>query len=199
MKNIIINIIITIIVLLSSSDGYAQSPLKGYKFYVSIIDGDTVQCITMPDVKVFSKKLGRKNRRDMKRYARLVRAVKLTYPIAIEAGRKLKEMETHLATIESKREQDKYVKSVEDSLKKAYMPILKEMSMYQGMVLLKLIDRQTGKTSFKLVQELRGKFSAFFWQNITRLFGGNLKVEYDKEGEDAMIEEIVVLYEIHAI
>ena len=67
--------------------------------------------------------------------------------------------------------------------------------MYQGMVLLKLIDRETGRTSFRLVQELRGKFAAFFWQGIARLFGANLKLEYDKEGEDALIEYLIGLYE----
>ena len=152
---------------------------------------DTSLVITLRDILVpyFKKK------RDMRIYARLVRAVKLTYPIALEANRRLKEMEAHLMTLPSEKEQRIYIKNVEDSLTKEYTPILKKMSMYQGMVLLKLIDRETGRTSFRLVQELRGKFAAFFWQGIARLFGANLKLEYDKEGEDALIEYLIGLYE----
>ena len=153
--------------------------------------GDTVLVITLRDIPVpyFKKK------RDMRTYARLVRAVKLTYPIALEANRRLREMEAHLMTLPSEKEQRIYIKSVEDSLKEEYTPVLKKMSMYQGMVLLKLIDRETGKTSFRLVQELRGKFSAFFWQGVARLFGANLKLEYDREGDDAVIEYLIGLYE----
>ncbi len=94
-----------------------------------------------------------------------------------------------------KSQQKKYVKGVEDDLKRQYTPILKRMSMYQGIVLLKLIDRETGSSSYGLVKELRGGFSALFWQGIARVFGANLKLEYDKDGDDKIIEELIILYE----
>ncbi|WP_418165095.1 DUF4294 domain-containing protein, partial [Alistipes ihumii] len=72
---------------------------------------------------------------------------------------------------------------------------LKKMTLSQGKLLIKLIDRETDQTSYELVKELRGGFRAFFWQSIARLFGANLKDTYDKEGEDMMVEELIRLYE----
>lgn len=61
---------------------------------------------------------------------------------------------------------------------------------------MKLIDRQTGRSSYALVQEFRGRFSAFFWQGIARMFGGDLKAEYDPQGDDALLEQLIELYEL---
>lgn len=69
------------------------------------------------------------------------------------------------------------------------------MTLSQGKLLIKLIDRETDQTSYELVKELRGGFRAVFWQSIARLFGANLKDTYDKEGEDMMVEELIRLYE----
>ena len=84
---------------------------------------------------------------------------------------------------------------MERALKKKYPPVLKKMTLSQGKLLIKLIDRETDQTSYELVKELRGGFRAFFWQSIARLFGANLKDTYDKEGEDMMVEELIRLYE----
>jgi len=65
------------------------------------------------------------------------------------------------------------------------------MTISEGIILIKLIDRETGDCSYELISELRGSFSAFMWQSLARLFGHNLKSEYDGEGDDAAIEEIV--------
>ena len=72
---------------------------------------------------------------------------------------------------------------------------LKKLTIKQGIILVKLIDRETGNTSYELVKQLRGSFSAFLWQSLARLFGSNLKLEYDPYGEDKLIEEIVVMIE----
>ena len=69
------------------------------------------------------------------------------------------------------------------------------MTVSEGVILVKLIDRQTGETGYQLLQELKGKFSAFMWQSIARLFGQNLKDDYDADGEDVWIENIVALIE----
>ncbi|MEG1648371.1 MAG: DUF4294 domain-containing protein [Rikenellaceae bacterium] len=161
--------------------------------YSVVEDGkEPMQQLELSTVFVFPN--NRKGRQMQKQYERLIRAIRVTYPIATTAKYKLREMENKLAHLE-KSQQRKYVKGVEQELKKEYTPILKQMSMYQGMVLLKLIDRQTGDTSYELVKELRGSFSAFFWQGIARLFGANLKSEYDKDGDDKVMEELVRMYE----
>ena len=65
------------------------------------------------------------------------------------------------------------------------------MTINQGRILIKLIDRQTGNTSYVVLEELKGNLSAFFWQSLARLFGNNLKAHYDPNGEDAEIEKII--------
>ena len=67
--------------------------------------------------------------------------------------------------------------------------------MTQGKILLKLIDRETGSTSFDIVKQMRGNFQAFMWQSVARIFGSNMKTEYDPEGEDIMIERAIQLIE----
>ena len=132
---------------------------------------------------------------DMRKYAKLVYNVKKVYPIAREADRRLKEMEAKLLQIKTSKAQKNYLNQAEKELKKEYTPVLKNMTFSQGKVLIKLIDRETHRTSYDLVKELRGGFSAFFWQGIAKIFGANLKDTYDKEGEDRVIEQIILLYE----
>lgn len=151
--------------------------------------GDTVTVIDMLPLYVFRKPA------DMRKYAKLVRNVKIVYPIAKEAKHRLAEMEKHLLTLKSRRAQKAYIKQMEKEVKGQYTPVLKRMTFAQGKILIKLIDRETEHTSYDLVKELRGGFSAFFWQGVARVFGANLKDDYDKLGEDKVIEQIILLYE----
>ena len=68
---------------------------------------------------------------------------------------------------------------------------VKKLTITQGIILVKLIDRETGHTSYEVIKDLKGGFTAFFWQGIARIFGNNLKAEYNPDGEDAKIEDIV--------
>ncbi|MDR0955314.1 MAG: DUF4294 domain-containing protein [Rikenellaceae bacterium] len=155
-----------------------------------IVDGDTLYVYQMTPIPVFAKAI------DISGQERLIRNLKIVYPIAKFANSKLHEMEQVLATMEGQpRKQQQYIKQVEKELKEQYTPILKRMSFSQGKILIKLIDRETGHTTYNLVKEMRGNFSAFFWQNLGRLFGMNLKTTYDKEGEDRLLERLIILYE----
>ena len=133
---------------------------------------------------------------DVRRYWRLVRAVKKVYPIAKEARREMEEMEERLAYLNTKQEQEAYTKSVQKRLVKKYTPILMKMTLSEGKVLLKLIDRETEFTAYQIVKDFRGGFVAGFWQALARLFGNNLKMEYDPNKRDAMLEQIVHYYEL---
>ena len=121
--------------------------------------------------------------------------VKKAYPWAKLAGEKLAQVEEHMIALETEKEQREYMKVVEKELLKDYKEDLKKLTITQGRILIKLVDRETGDTSYELVRELRGKISAVFWQALARLFGSNLKSEYDPDGEDRLIEEIVILIE----
>ena len=84
---------------------------------------------------------------------------------------------------------------MEDELREEYEGDLRKLTITQGIILIKLVDRETGDTSYELVKQFRGSFSAFFWQQLARLFGHNLKLQYEPYGEDYLIEEVVQLIE----
>jgi hypothetical protein len=110
------------------------------------------------------------------------------------AGIKLNEYDAMMAGLPEK-EQRKLLKRAEDELKAEFGDELKALNFTQGKILLKLVDRQTGNPTYHIVKELRGSFVAFFWQNLSRLFGYNLKEKYDPEGKDRDIEAIVQMIE----
>jgi hypothetical protein len=91
----------------------------------------------------------------------------------------------------SEKEQRKLYKRAEEELKAQFGEELKALTVTQGHILLKLVDRETGNPTYNIVKELRGTFVAFFWQNLSRLFGYNLKEKYDPQGKDYDIEMIV--------
>ena len=93
----------------------------------------------------------------------------------------------------------KYYKKIEEELKKEFDGDIRKMSASQGRILIKLIDRETGDTSYEILQEFRGNVSAFFWQSFSRMFGQDLKSDYDPYGDDKDIESIVQLIEAGAI
>jgi len=104
-----------------------------------------------------------------------------------------------MMTLESEREKRKYINRVEEELKEEFEDDLGNMTYTQGRLLIKLIDRETGETTYKWIKELRGSFSAFFWQAIARIFGSDLKTEFDKSGEDRVIDEILIRIEMGMI
>ena len=107
------------------------------------------------------------------------------------ASAKLKYINDQVATMTNERQKKRFIKETEKELKDQFEQELKKLTVTQGRILIKLIDRETGNTSYALVKELRGTLQAFFWQGLARLFGENLKSEYDSAGEDQMIEQIV--------
>ena len=91
----------------------------------------------------------------------------------------------------SEKEKKKFIKEQEKIMKEQFEKDLKNLTYTQGKILIKLIDRETGHTSYTLVKELRGSLQAFFWQGIAKIFSANLKSEYDPDGADKMIEKVV--------
>jgi len=166
--------------------------------YRVIVDGDTILVSHIEEVHIFSRPKF-KTRREWRRYYRLVKNVKKVYPYAKMAGAKYDSVATHLASLETEREQRKYIKQVEQEIVDEYEDDLKKLTVTQGRILLKLIDRETGETSYELLRELKGTFNAFFWQTLARIFGHNLRSEFDPEVEDKLLEEIMILLEAGAL
>ena len=149
--------------------------------------GDSVLYITLLPVKI-------RGGINLREHERMVRAVKKVYPLAIDAAQRLEELDIELAKLNLKKDQKAYTKAVEDALKEEITPMLWKMTRYEGMILVKLIDRETDCTVFSIVKDIRSGFTAGFYQTLARLFGANLKLEYDPEGEDYILEQIVLYY-----
>lgn len=156
---------------------------------IEIENGDTIQLVHVLPVYAFTKP------KDMRRYQRLVNNVKKVYPYAKEARMYLDTLNTAYEAAKTNRQREAMAKSLEKKIVKKYTPILLKMTRSQGKVLIKLIDRETSYTSYELLDKYRGSFSAKFWNTMARVFKANLKEGYDKEGEDALIEQIIILYE----
>lgn len=162
--------------------------------YGLILDGDTLFLSSIDEVYIFPQKKFR-SRWQLRRYRRLIRNVKKAYPYAKMAKQKYDEITVHFETLNSEKAKKAYIKQVEKEIKDEFEDELKKLTITQGRILIKLIDREIGETSYALLKELRGSFSAFFWQAVARLFGTNLKNEFDPHGKDRLINEIVMMIE----
>ena len=168
--------------------------VAGQELKALVIDGDTLPMIDLSEVNIYQKDT-KENTAESRKFDRLVRNVKRAYPYAKLAGLKFNEYSILLADVKSEKVKKAMMKKAQDELEAQFGDDLKSMTISQGKILLKLVDRQTGNSSFELVQEFRGKFVAFFWQSFARIFGYNLKVTYDPLGEDKDIELIVLMIE----
>jgi len=183
-----------IILLLISYIGFSQETERKVVNAI-VINGDTIPDVTLDEVEVLLLKYP-KSKRGKRRLTRYVKNVKKVLPYAKLAGAKLREYEIILKNAESDKQRRKIMKQAEKEINEEYGDKLKDLTFSQGFILIKLIDRETGNSSYELVQELRGKFTAFFYQTFARLWGYNLKVKYDPNGEDRQLEVIVRLIEL---
>jgi len=159
-----------------------------------VVEGDTLSNYTIGKIYVFPWHKFKKSR-DEEKYRRLIYNLKRVYPYALLARDKLMEMEADVSKIKGKKERAAYIEQAEKRLRAEFEEPLKRLSVSQGKLLLKLIDRETGRTSYSIVRELRGSFSAFFWQSMARLFGSNLKSSFDENGEDKYLNRLIIMYE----
>lgn len=176
--------------VLASILSYGQMDQGGRVLRARVVNGDTVAVVDLHEATVLAT-WKPSNRREAARYDKLTRTVQRVYPYARITADLLKEYEHDLAMIQRSGDQDLYIKLAEAELRAEFEAEVKELTMSQGRILVKLIDRETGRTSYELVKELRGSFQAFLWQGLARLFGHDLKSTYDALNEDVMVEVIV--------
>lgn len=131
---------------------------------------------------------------ELMKIKRLENRVLRVYPYAKAAAENLKILNENIAKLESKHDQKKYFKLVEKYLEEEFKPRLKNLSRKDGQILIKLIHRQTGETTFSLVKNLKSGWSAFWSNNTARVFDLNLKQEYlpFEDIEDFYIETILL-------
>jgi hypothetical protein len=180
------------LVCISFLKSYSQDSMKvgRYKLPAIIIGDDTFPVVNLPMVTVvdFADQEMLKN---IQAYYRLRFNVIKVYPYAKLAAVKLNEMNEHAATLSSEKEKRRYIRETEKQVKNDFEDQIKNLSISQGDVLIKLLYRETGNTSYELIKELRGSFTAFFDQGVAKLFGHDLKDTYEPQGKDRTIEDIV--------
>jgi hypothetical protein len=150
---------------------------------------DTVPHVSLPTVEIVSS-FTPEDQEALRQYRKLKYNVLKVYPYAKWAAAKFNEINHNSLNLKP-RDRRKYIKEEEKKAKAQFEKELRNLTYSQGKILIKLVDRETGKTSYELVKELRGSFNAFLWQSLARLFTANLKASYDSLGEDRMIEQIV--------
>jgi Domain of unknown function (DUF4294) len=153
-------------------------------------DGTLVPTSVLPDVEVVGK-MPRWMAKKMRSWTRLRNAVYVTYPYAKEAGRVINDINRQLAALEKESDRKQLIKTREQEIKNSFADRIVNLSVYQGKVLMKLINRETGNDCYNLLKEYKGGINARMWQTVAFFFGSNLKQSYDPRGEDAEIESIV--------
>jgi hypothetical protein len=155
-----------------------------------IIEGDTVPYIDLKTVVVFPQ-MDIKTWSELVGYERLVINIRKVYPYAKLAAAKLAEYKLTMDTIPTEKGRRKFLKVAEKDLEARFGDEIKDLNFTEGKLLIKLVYRETGNSTYDIVKELRGSFNAFIYQTIARVFGYDLRVQYDPEGDDKAIEHIV--------
>lgn len=160
-----------------------------YLDYDILSNGDTIFSDDLNEILVFDF-----NNDDEKRYYILLkRKVKKVFPYALKAKEILSEIEDSSLQIKRKRKRRKFIRKKVNQIKKNYEESLKKLTMSEGRILVKLIYRETSLTTYNIVKSYRGRFNAFFWQTMAKLWNNDLKTIYDPSAvrEDYLIENII--------
>lgn len=159
-----------------------------------VAGADTFAMVFLQNVDVVDKlprRLARRYARQREEMSRLRHNVYKVYPYAVIAADVLKDVDVYLAAMDTKQKRKAYLKTVEKDLNARFKGELTDLTITQGQILVKLINRQTGKNCFGIIKELKGGFSAVVWQSVALLFSNNLKKEYDPQERDRDIELVV--------
>lgn len=158
------------------------------------IEGDSIPktMIDLDEVLILNQ-LKFDSKEDRIRYLILKRKTLKVYPYAKLAADRLTELNARLATLEKKRDKKKYAKKIQKYIEDEFSAELKKLTRTEGQILVKLIHRQTGKTTFELIKELRSGWRAFWFNNTAKLFDISLKREFNpmEVEEDFLIEDIL--------
>ena len=182
-------LLIILMLVLAAKEITAQSA-----YPTIVIGNDTMPHITLKKIIVIGQRPGT-SKKEFDRYNKLVRNILKVYPYARLAAQKLKEYDDILVQIPDNNEQKRIMKLAEKEIRKDFQKEIEDLTFSQGIILLKLVDRETSKTTYQIVDELRGSLRAFFYQAIAKLFKYDLKAKYDPKGKDKEIEEIILMLE----
>lgn len=187
------HIFILIIALLCATSTESNAQAKSVMHF--IVEGrDTIYMDDIPASKVSTKR--KKKGKKWRVYRRLVHNFSKTYPYALAARNIVKQADQKIEEDKLKRlKRDKYIDDVQKELFEVFEEPLRNLTVSQGALLMKLIDREIGKSSYSIIKDYKNSIAASFWQGIAKLFGSDLKKPYDPDGEDADVESLVRLWD----
>lgn len=183
--------VLGLLAALSSLSARAQDnrrELKVMEYYV--YKGDTIYVDELPPAVIHPRQT--MSRRDWVKYYKRVHNFSKSYPYALMVARVIKETDSiFVADNYTRRQQDKYLNRMKEDLVKDFDPVFRKLTLRQGLMMIRLIDRECGQTPYYILKRYLGGATAGFWQGVAKMFKGNLKQPYDRFGEDKDLEELV--------
>lgn len=180
--------------ILSACNYEAHAQQKGVydtlATYAVLYDGDTIEAKTLYPVDMYAR-ISNGNMDQRAKWTRLRNAIIVTFPYAVRSGQVMNEINARLVGVSEKDERKTIIKSREKDLKKEFTEPLTNLSIYQGKVLMQLINRETGNNCYEIIKEYKGGFTARFYQTIAFFFNSNLKQPYDANGDELEMEMIL--------
>lgn len=168
--------------------------VSGTPMYYEVIDGDTIYVDVIREARIIRNRRGGKY--DWKKYYKLVYNFNKVYPYALVGRKMMAQVDSTLeADVTRKSERNTYINSVERELFRLFEKDIRHMTVSQGMVLLRLVDRECGMSGFEIIKTYENGFAANFWQLVAKIFSHNLKTRYNPKGDDWQIEELVHIWD----
>ncbi len=174
---------------------FANGQKPGVRIGYEVHGKDTIYVDKINELHVFNRPQSWKKSREWRKFYRTVYNFAKVYPYALKAKAIMRDADSTLANSNFTRAQrEKYIKEYEKRLFKEFEKPLRSLSINQGKMLLKLIDREAGLSSYYAIKNYKGGAAAGFWQGVAKLFGSDLKRKYDMFGEDRILEELRTMY-----
>lgn len=166
------------------------------EFLEYIVEGnDTIYIDEIRAAKIFSR-IPKMKGREWRKYYRLVHNFSKAYPYALVARKLVTEADSTIAADRLKGvKREKYISKVQKELFDVFEGQMRSLTVSQGALIMKLVDREVGKSSYNIIKGYKSGITAGFWQGIAKMFGSDLKAPYDPEGEDKAVEELVKIWE----
>ena len=155
--------------------------------------GDTIYVDEIMPARIHPSKY--LSKREWRARARRVHNFSKAYPYALFIAQTIRETDSlFVARGYSEREQDKYLASIKDELLNSFEPLFKQLTLSQGLMMIRLIDREVGMPPYDIIRKYLGRINAGFWQGVAKLFKGDIKQRYEPEGEDADLEQLCIAW-----
>lgn len=184
-----------VVILLICAGKYSHAQQTGSILNYIVENGDTVFVDELRASKVYSR-LPKQKGKEWRKYYRLVHNFSKAYPYALVAKKLVTEADSTIAADKLRGvKRERYINQVQKELFDVFEGQMRKLTVSQGALIMKLVDREVGKSSYNIIKGYKSGIAAGFWQGIAKIFGSDLKKPYDPEGDDAKIEELVKIWE----